>query len=111
MKNSTEELTCVDQETRLATAMSILDAINRVQAVIEFDLDGTILHANTNFLVTIGYSLDEIVGRHHRMFVDPEYAASLEYAEFWKHLTNGEFHSGEFKRQAKGGRDIWIGAM
>lgn len=110
MKNSTEELTCVDQETRLATAMSVLDAINRVQAVIEFDLDGTILHANTNFLATIGYALDEIVGRHHRMFVDPEYAASLEYAEFWKHLTNGEFHSGEFKRQAKGGRDIWIAA-
>jgi methyl-accepting chemotaxis protein len=110
MKNSTEELTCVDQETRLATAMSILDAINRVQAVIEFDLDGTILHANTNFLATIGYALDEIVGQHHRMFVDPEYAASLEYAEFWKHLTNGEFHSGEFKRQAKGGRDIWIAA-
>jgi methyl-accepting chemotaxis protein len=110
MKNSTEELTCVDQETRLATAMSILDAINRVQAVIEFELDGTILHANSNFLAAIGYQLDEVVGQHHRMFVDPEYAASPEYAEFWRHLTNGEFHSGEFKRKAKGGRDIWIAA-
>jgi methyl-accepting chemotaxis protein len=110
MNNSTEELTCIDQETRLATAMSVLDAINRVQAVIEFALDGTILHANTNFLAAIGYTLDEVVGQHHRMFVDPDYAASLEYAEFWKHLTNGEFHSGEFKRKAKGGRDIWIAA-
>lgn len=110
MKNSTEELTCIDQETRLATAMSVLDAINRVQAVIEFALDGTILHANTNFLAAIGYTLDEVVGQHHRMFVDPDYAASLEYVEFWKHLTNGEFHSGEFKRKAKGGRDIWIAA-
>ena len=110
MKNSTEELTCVDQETRLATAMSVLDAINRVQAVIEFALDGTILHANANFLAAIGYRLDEVVGQHHRMFVDPEYAASPEYAEFWKHLTNGEFHSGEFKRLARGGRDIWIAA-
>lgn len=110
MKNSTEELTCVDQETRLATAMSILDAINRVQAVIEFELDGTILHANSNFLAAVGYQLDEVVGRHHRMFVDPEYAASPEYAEFWRHLTDGEFHSGEFKRKAKDGRDIWIAA-
>ena len=110
MKTSTEELTCVDQETRLATAMSVLDAINRVQAVIEFALDGTILHANANFLAAVGYQLDDIVGRHHRIFVDPDYAASLEYAEFWKHLTNGEFHSGEFKRKASDGRDIWIAA-
>ncbi|MET0320196.1 MAG: PAS domain-containing methyl-accepting chemotaxis protein [Duganella sp.] len=110
MKNSTEELTCLDQETRLATAMSVLDAINRVQAVIEFALDGTILHANDNFLATVGYRLDEIVGKHHRIFCEPDYAASPEYAEFWLHLTDGEFHSGEFKRKAKGGSDIWIAA-
>jgi methyl-accepting chemotaxis protein len=110
MKNSTEELTCLDQETRLAMAMSVLDAINRVQAVIEFALDGTILHANANFLATVGYRLDEIVGQHHRIFCEPDYAASPEYADFWLHLTDGEFHSGEFKRKAKGGRDIWIAA-
>ena len=110
MKNSTEELTCLDQETRLATAMSVLDAINRVQAVIEFQLDGTILHANANFLAAVGYTLEEIVGKHHRIFCEADYAASAEYQEFWQHLGDGEFHSGEFKRRAKGGKDIWIAA-
>ena len=110
MKNSTEELNCVDQETRLATAMSVLDAINRVQAVIEFQLDGTIVHANQNFLAAVGYTLEEIVGQHHRIFCEPGYAASPEYQQFWQHLGDGEFHSGEFKRRAKGGRDIWIAA-
>ena len=110
MKNSTQELTCLDQETRLATAMSVLDAINRVQAVIEFQLDGTIVHANQNFLAAVGYTLEEIVGQHHRIFCEPGYAASSEYQQFWRHLGDGEFHSGEFKRRAKGGRDIWIAA-
>jgi len=110
MKNSIEELSCVDQETRLATAMSVLDAINRVQAVIEFQLDGTIVHANQNFLAAVGYTLEEIVGQHHRIFCEPGYAASPEYQQFWQHLGDGEFHSGEFKRRAKGGRDIWIAA-
>ena len=110
MKNSTQELTCLDQETRLATAMSVLDAINRVQAVIEFQLDGTIVHANQNFLAAVGYTLEEIVGQHHRIFCEPGYAASSEYQQFWQHLGDGEFHSGEFKRRAKGGRDIWIAA-
>lgn len=110
MKNSTQELTCLDHETRLATAMSVLDAINRVQAVIEFQLDGTIVHANPNFLAAVGYTLEEIVGQHHRIFCEPGYAASSEYQQFWQHLGDGEFHSGEFKRRAKGGRDIWIAA-
>ena len=110
MKNSAEELNCVDQETRLATAMSVLDAINRVQAVIEFQLDGTIVHANQNFLAAVGYTLEEIVGQHHRIFCEAGYAASPEYQQFWQHLGDGEFHSGEFKRRAKGGRDIWIAA-
>jgi len=110
MKNSTQELTCLDHETRLATAMSVLDAINRVQAVIEFQLDGTIVHANQNFLAAVGYTLEEIVGQHHRIFCEPGYAASSEYQQFWQHLGDGEFHSGEFKRRAKGGRDIWIAA-
>ncbi len=76
--------------------------------MIEFNLDGTIVAANDNFLTTLGYGLDEIKGRHHRMFVDPAYARSPEYELFWERLHNGEFQSGEFKRIAKGGREVWI---
>ena len=88
----------------------LVDAINRSQAVIEFHLDGTIAHANENFLDAMGYSLDEIVGKHHRMFVDPTYASSPEYTEFWNKLRRGEFAAGVFKRFAKGGREIHIQA-
>lgn len=88
----------------------MIDAINRSQAVIEFELDGTIVNANDNFLATMGYRLDEIRGKHHRMFVDPAYANSPEYLEFWKHLAVGEFHSGEFRRLGKGGREVWLHA-
>lgn len=85
-----------------------LAAINRAQAVIEFELDGTIITANDNFLSVMGYRLDEIVGRHHRMFVEAEYAQSREYAEFWDALRHGEFRLAEFKRIARGGRAVWI---
>lgn len=87
-----------------------LEAISRTQAVIEFNLDGTIRHANANFLAALGYSLDEIVGKHHRMFVDPAYAQSDEYREFWAQLNRGEFSTGDYQRFAKGGREIWINA-
>ena len=87
-----------------------LDAINKSQAVIEFDLDGTIVKANDNFLSTLGFELDEIVGQHHRMFVDESYAASPEYEQFWAELREGKFASGEFKRVGKGGREVWIQA-
>lgn len=87
-----------------------VDAITRSQAVIEFDLDGQVLTANENFLTALGYQLDEIVGRHHRMFVDPEFAKSAEYQAFWQTLAAGDFQSGAYKRIAKGGRDIWIQA-
>jgi methyl-accepting chemotaxis protein len=83
-------------------------AINRSQAVIEFNLDGTILSANENFLKTMGYSLDEIEGRHHEMFCEPAYAQSIEYKRFWQALNRGEFQPGEFKRLGKGGREVWI---
>src|SRR5215217_6738072 len=89
---------------------SKVEAINRSQAVIEFTLDGTILSANENFLATVGYSLAEIQGKHHRMFVDPAYAASAEYAAFWKKLASGEFEAGEFPRVGKGGKAIWLQA-
>ena len=85
-------------------------ALHRVQAVIEFDLDGTILQANENFLQTLGYTLDDIQGRHHAMFVDPEYAKSREYRDFWANLGRGEFDAGQYRRIGKGGRDIWIQA-
>ena len=86
------------------------NAINRVQAVIEFNLDGTIIKANDNFTGAVGYSLDEIKGKHHRMFCEPEYAASPEYKAFWEKLARGEFDAGEYKRFGKGGKEIWINA-
>ena len=86
----------------------ILDAINRSRALIEFDLNGIILDANSNFLNAMGYSLEEIKGQHHRMFVDPDYAESEEYAALWDNLRTGNFESGEYKRFGKDGREVWI---
>ena len=87
-----------------------LDAISRAQAVIEFRPDGTILTANENFCNAIGYSPDEIKGRHHSMFVEPAYASSAEYREMWARLGRGEFVANEFKRIGKGGKEIYIQA-
>ncbi|MEX3010987.1 methyl-accepting chemotaxis protein [Hoeflea sp. TYP-13] len=91
-------------------AKAILAAMNSSQAVIEFDLAGNILTANENFCNAVGYSLSEIQGKHHSMFVEPEYAASDEYREFWAKLNRGEFDSAQYKRLGKGGREIWIEA-
>jgi methyl-accepting chemotaxis protein len=85
-------------------------AIDRAQAVIEFDLRGRILTANQNFLDAVGYTLPEIRGKHHRIFVDPAHAASDVYAEFWERLGKGRFEAGEFKRLDKDGREIWLQA-
>jgi len=85
-------------------------ALNRVQAVIEFDLEGKILHANENFLRVLGYSLSEVQGRHHSMFCEPDYAASAAYKQFWANLGAGEYNHGEFKRISKDGREVWINA-
>ena len=99
-------------KAKLATAdaQGQLSAIGKSYAVIQFNMDGTIIDANDNFLKTVGYSRDEIVGRHHRMFVDEAYAASRDYAVFWDNLRAGKFDSREFRRKARGGRDIWINA-
>jgi methyl-accepting chemotaxis protein len=86
-------------------------AIDRSQAVIEFDLSGTILSANDNFLVTMGYDQEEVIGKHHRMFVPANEANSEEYQRFWRRLREGEFISGEFHRVARGGRDVWLQAI
>jgi methyl-accepting chemotaxis protein len=87
-----------------------LSAIGKSQAVIEFNLDGTIITANENFLKTVGYSLAEIQGKHHRLFVTPEYAQSQEYRSFWEKLNRGEFDANEYKRIGNGGKEIWIQA-
>ncbi len=89
---------------------SQMHAIRKTQAVIEFTLDGTILDANDNFLQTVGYSRDEVVGKHHRLFMSPQAAQSPEYAGFWQSLRNGECQSGEFRRIAKNGKEVWIQA-
>jgi methyl-accepting chemotaxis protein len=91
-------------------ASAQLAALYKSQAVIEFALDGTIITANQNFLHTMGYSLAEVKGRHHRMFVEPSESNSVAYREFWAKLNRGEFQAAEFKRHAKGGREIWIQA-
>ena len=85
-------------------------AISRAQAVVEFDLQGRVLDANRNFLDRMGYSIDEIRGQHHRMFMDPDTAASPEYLAFWEKLGRGEFESGEYKRIAKDDREVWLQA-
>ncbi|HEX5485138.1 MAG TPA: PAS domain S-box protein, partial [Limnobacter sp.] len=87
-----------------------LEAINRSQAVIEFDMTGKVLNANSNFLKLMGYSLDEIKGNHHRMFVAPEQVTSAEYQSFWERLGRGQFEHGEYKRIGKDGREVWIQA-
>jgi methyl-accepting chemotaxis protein len=87
-----------------------LDAIGESQAVIEFNLDGTIITANKNFLDAMGYTLEEVQGKHHRMFAEPDYAQSPEYEQFWKELRQGTFSSGEFQRFGKGGKEVWIQA-
>jgi methyl-accepting chemotaxis protein len=92
------------------STVGMINALNRVQAVIEFSLDGKILHANENFLKTLGYSLEEIKDNHHSMFVDADYRQSSDYRLFWERLGRGEYDVGQYKRIGKGGRVIWIQA-
>lgn len=89
---------------------AILEAVSRAQAVIEFNLDGTIRTANKNFLDVMGYTLEEVHGQHHRMFVEKSFAEQPAYKVFWAELASGAFHAGEYRRIAKGGRDVWIQA-
>ena len=87
-----------------------LAAIGRAMAVIEFNLDGTIITANANFLQRMGYSLAQIQGKHHRLFCTQELASSPAYSEFWQRLNQGELFSGEFERVDKNGRTVWLEA-
>ncbi|WP_322031063.1 PAS domain-containing methyl-accepting chemotaxis protein [Paraburkholderia sp. J76] len=99
-----------DRQIELRELSAVNAALNRVQAVIEFDLQGTILYANENFLATLGYTLDEVRGKHHRIFCDPDYVRTEEYRQFWERLGRGEFDRGEYRRVGRGGREIWINA-
>jgi methyl-accepting chemotaxis protein len=89
---------------------ALADALGRSQAVIEFGMDGTILAANDNFLKALGYSLGEIQGKHHSMFVDPSERDSAAYRDFWAALKRGEYQAAEYKRIGKGGKEVWIQA-
>jgi methyl-accepting chemotaxis protein len=96
--------------TQAADYAGQIEAIGKSQAVIEFNMDGTIIQANDNFLNTMGYRADEVQGQHHSLFADTEYKNSSEYRQFWEKLNRGEYEAGEFKRIGKGGKEIWIQA-
>lgn len=102
-EQSTPEEKINELEAKIAT-------IHRSMGVIEFEMDGTIADVNDNFLAVVGYSRDEVIGRHHRMFVDSEFANSAEYQEFWAKLNRGEFDHGEYERLTKSGRWVWLQA-
>jgi methyl-accepting chemotaxis protein len=87
-----------------------IGAINKVQAVITFDLDGNVIGANDNFLKTMGYTLEEIKGRHHSLFVEPAYRESADYRNFWRDLNDGKSQAAEYKRIGKGGKEVWLQA-
>ena len=99
-----------EQKRRTVDYEGQINAIHRSQAVIEFNCDGTIITANKNFLKTMGYSLEEIQGRHHSMFVDEAEKNSTKYKEFWETLNRGDYHAAEFRRIGKGGREVYIQA-
>ncbi|MFS0826925.1 PAS domain-containing methyl-accepting chemotaxis protein [Pseudomonas phoenicis] len=89
---------------------ALLDALLRSTAAIQFDLNGTVLGANEQFLGAMGYTLNQVLGQHHRLFCDPEYAASPAYTEFWRTLNAGQYVSGRFKRLDSRGREVWLEA-
>jgi len=105
-----KEFSGLKSNNELSELKAKYEAINKVQAIIEFNMDGTIITANENFLNAMGYTLEEIQGKHHRLFVEPAFENSNEYKEFWQKLNRGEFESQEYKRLGKGGKEVWIQA-
>ncbi|MET0969785.1 MAG: PAS domain-containing methyl-accepting chemotaxis protein [Tardiphaga sp.] len=99
-----------EQKLRTANFSGQIDAIGKSQAVIEFNMDGVVLNANTNFLGVVGYSLSEIQGKHHSMFVTPAERDSDDYRNFWAALRRGEYQTAEYQRVGKGGKQVWIQA-
>ena len=112
LRQSMEEMEATREEVdRIKTELENQDnAIQRSNAVIEFDVDGNIRRANANFLEVVGYNAEEVEGRHHRMFVEPAEAASPEYREFWAKLKRGEYQEGTYKRYRKDGSVVWLRA-
>src|SRR4051812_30909659 len=102
-------MTWLDQ---LKGSKSDIDArlrfFDRSLATIEFAMDGTIFDANSNFLALVGYELEEVAGKHHRIFVDPDHVESDAYRNFWQDRKQGQFQSGEYRRIGRGGREVWI---
>lgn len=101
---------CTQEHFRTNDMSCQIAAISKSQAVIEFNLDGTIISANENFLKTMGYSVEEVKGKHHSIFVDETYRNSEEYRTFWEKLRQGKFETSVFRRQGKGGKEVWIQA-
>ncbi|WP_420140382.1 PAS domain S-box protein [Sphingomonas sp.] len=99
-----------DRKSAAAADASMINAIDRSQLIVEFGLDGTILHANENFLRVSGYGAPEIVGRHHRVLCSPEETGLAEYRAMWERLARGEFIQGEYRRVARDGRPLWLQA-
>jgi methyl-accepting chemotaxis protein len=99
-----------EAKLRNAEFEGLINAVNRAQAVIEFDLAGNVTNANANFLKLMGYELSDIKGHHHRMFCDEDFTNTSAYTEFWARLGRGEFEGGEFKRLTKEGKEVWISA-
>jgi PAS domain S-box-containing protein len=106
----TTQQTLLDASIKAADYQSQIEAIGKTQAVIEFEMDGTVRAANDNFLNALGYRLEDIKGKHHGMFVDPGYRESAEYRQFWEKLRRGDFDAGLYKRIGQGGREVWIQA-
>jgi len=99
-----------ESRAEVAEALAVLDSIGTSQAMIEFDLDGNVITANARYLSMMGYTLPEILGKPHSIFVESDYKESAEYREFWNDLRAGVFQSGDFKRITKDGQDVWIQA-
>ncbi|MGH1589390.1 methyl-accepting chemotaxis protein [Methylobacterium phyllosphaerae] len=98
------------QRTEEADRAGQIAAIHKAQAVIAFDLDGTVIEVNDNFLAAVGYARDEVIGKHHSLFVEPAYRESEAYRAFWAALRNGTYQAAQFRRLGKGGREVWIQA-
>ena len=110
VKPSVKSAARAADEATLNELQARRQAVDRLQAVAEFGLDGVLLTANENFLSVMGYSLNEVVGQHHSMFAEAAYRASNEYRMFWEKLGRGEYDAGQYKRIGKGGKEIWIQA-
>jgi two-component system, sensor histidine kinase and response regulator len=105
-----EKVAAREREDAAADYRGQIQAIDRSQMMIEFDMDGVIIKANENYLHTFGYTAAEVTGRQHRIFVKSDESHRLEYQQFWEHLRSGQFHSGEYRRISKTGQDVWVNA-